>query len=53
MTKYRTLAIPEKLAKHFDKIAEKRDTPTKWSAVAKDALYGYLAMHRARGAIEE
>lgn len=50
--KYRTLAIPEKLAERFDKIAEKRSTPTKWSSVAKDALWGYVAMHRARGAID-
>ena len=53
MAKYRTLAVPEKLAEIFDKIAENRDMPTKWSAVAKNALWGYVAMHRARGAIEE
>ncbi len=52
MTKYRTLAIPEKLAQFFDKLAEKKDTPTNWSMVAKDVLYSYVAMHRARGAVE-
>lgn len=52
MAKYRTLAVPEKLAQLFDEIAKRYDTPKKWSVVAKDALWGYVAMHRARGNLE-
>ena len=52
MQKYRTLAVPEELVEFFEKLAEKMDKPTKWSEVAKNALWGYHAMHRAQGNLE-
>ena len=52
MAKYTTLAVTHELKELLGKIGAKRDAPTKWSTVAKDALWGYVAMHRARGAIE-
>ena len=52
MTEVTTLMVPKKLAEDIRKIVEKRDVPSTWSAVARDVLWGWVAMHRARGAID-
>ena len=53
MTEVTTLMVPKKLAEDIKKIAAAGYPPKKWSDAARDALYGWVAMHRARGAIEE
>ena len=53
MTEATTLMVPKKLAEAIRKIVEKRDVPSTWSAVARDVLWGWVAMHRARGALDE
>ena len=52
MVKYRQPAVPEELAQFWEKLAEKEERPTKWSKVAIDQMWGYRAMHRARGNVE-
>lgn len=47
------LKVPKGLAKEIRKIAAKEYPPKNWCTKARELLYGYVAMHRARGAIEE
>ena len=52
MTEVTTLAVPKELADALKKIAAKQYPPKKWTDTSRDVLYGYVAMHRARGAID-
>ena len=46
------LKVPKKLARDLEIIAM-HDAPNKrWSAKAREILYSYVAMHRARGNVE-
>ena len=50
--KYISLNLEPELAEALRKIAEKQDIPITWSRLAKNKLWGYVAMHRARGNVE-
>ena len=47
------LKVPRDLAEDIKKIASKEYPPKNWSDKARELLYGYVALHRSRGAIEE
>lgn len=49
MPEVTTLMVPKELAEQIKAIAAKTYPPKKWSDMARDALYGWVAMHRARG----
>lgn len=49
--KYITLNLDPELVDEIRKITEKLVVPTTWSQAAKGALYGWVAMHKARGNI--
>ncbi len=53
MTEVTTLMVPKKLAAEIKSIAAKQYPPKKWSDLSRDVLYGYVAMHRARGQLDE
>ena len=46
------LEIEPALALDLEKIATKQKPKMSWNDLARRALYSYVAMHRARGAIE-
>ena len=50
--RYKSLNLDPELVEDIRKIAEKNDVPITWSRLAKNALYSWVAMHRARGAID-
>ena len=50
--KYITLNLEPELVEDIRKIAEKEDVPITWSQLAKNALYMWVALHRARGATD-
>ena len=47
-----TLMVPKDLAEALAKLAVKDYPSKKWSAKAREILYSYVAMHRARGNVE-
>ncbi len=49
MPEVTTLAVPKDLAEELAKLAVKDYPSKKWSEKARELLYSYVAMHRARG----
>lgn len=46
------LKVPKELAEDIREIASKEYPPKNWSDKARELLYGYVALHRARGNVE-
>lgn len=47
-----TMSIPKDLADALKTISGTLFPPKKWTDVSRDVLWGYVAMHRARGNVE-
>ena len=47
-----TLMVPKDLAEELAKLAVKDYPSKKWSMKARELLYSYVAMHRARGNVD-
>jgi hypothetical protein len=43
------LKVPRTLAMDLERLAKKDALNKRWSAKAREILYSYVAMHRARG----
>ena len=46
------LEVEQDLALDLKKLAKKDDPKKTWNVKAREILYSYVAMHRARGAID-
>lgn len=46
------LKVPRELAQDIDELAKKEYPPKKWSEKARELLYNYVALYRARGVID-
>ena len=46
------LKVPQALATDLEAIAKRDAANKRWSAKAREILYSYVAMHRARGNVE-
>ena len=46
------LEVEQDLALDIEKLAKKDDPKKTWNGKAREILYNYVAMHRARGNIE-
>ena len=46
------LKVPRKLAQDIEALAKEEYPPKKWSDKARELLYSYVALYRARGLID-